>query len=358
MTGTQTTERALAPRDLALLRALRTSLCGGIAMVALAGTVCAFALAGALWILVDRGLGQGFSPVFVVAPLLAAIVGIAFLGGLRGVRLFRRVHALLLRPEGAVKKVSIGELTGVSRENGRIRYEMEGESFEVWLPIERADTGKIVFERTVRHLEALLHRRVLLEWLAIDGAPWRLLLRVDYPDEPPVVAERVSTEQERRAVALWGDIAYAWFIAMFAMLAVLVAGVTIFAFLDAWPYSRLSGGLLVAALPISAIGAFMWRRTRRWLAIQPRTLTVTGVIAEVLDHTVSIGRYARTQRWYRIGDRLYATGKDVPANDPMACGSRVRMDYVDRSPLGGRILRMERQATAEEAAVSKLVGRP
>lgn len=341
MTGTQTTERSLEPGDLALLRSLRRSLSGGIAMVALAGSVFVAALIGALWILMDRGLGQRLSPELVAVPLFAAIAGIAFLGGLRGVRLLRSVQAPLRQPARAVKKVSVGELIGVSREKGRIRYDLDGESFEVWLPIELADTGKIVFERTLHRLDGLLHRRVLLEWLAIDGTPQRLLLRVDYPDDPPVVAERAATEQERRAVPWWDHIAYAWLIAVFAMLAMLVGGTAMFAFIDAWPYSRLSGGLLVAALPIGAIVALMWRRTRRWRAIQPRTLTVTGVIAEVLDHTISVGRYASTQRWYRIGDRLYPTGRSAPEDDTIICGSIVRMDYVDRSPHGGRIVRIE-----------------
>jgi len=338
--ATHTTERPLEPRDLALLRAFRTSLLGGIAMTTLAGTVFVSALASTLWILVDRGMEHEFSIELAAVPLFAAIAGVAFLGGVRSARLFRSADALLRRPSRVAKKVSQGELTAIARGKGSIRYDLGGESFEVWLPVPLADTGKIDFERTVPRLDGLLHRRVSLEWLALDGAP-RLLLRVDYPDDPPVVTERVSTEQERRAVAWWDHIAYAWFMAVLAMLAFLAGGVALFAFIDAWAYSRLTGGLLVAALPIGAIGVHMWRRTKHWLAIEPRTLTVTGVIAEVLDKTVSIGRYARTQRWYRIGDRLYATGLKVPDEETITCGSVVRMDYVDRRPRGGRILRIE-----------------
>lgn len=345
MIATQTMERPLEPRDLALLRALRTRLLGGMAIVALAGAAFVAVLTSMLWVLIDRGIGQEFSPALMMVPLFAAIAALALLDGVRGARLIRRVDAMLRQPARAVKKVSVGELTAIARGRRSIRYDLGGETFEVWLPIPLADTGEIVFERTVARLDGLLHRRVLLEWLAIDGAP-RLLLRVDYPDDPPVVMEREPTEQERRAVAWWDHIAYAWFVAALAMLGILVAGVALFANIDGWMYSRLAGGLLVAALPVSAIGLLMWRRTKRWLAIRPRTLQVTGVIAEVLDKTFSVGRYARTQRWYRIGDRLYATRQAPPRDDVLACGVRVRADYVDRSPLGGWIVRMEPQAGA------------
>lgn len=349
MIATQTIERPLEPRDVALLRALRTSLAGGIAVVAMAGLVFMSVLAGTLWILLDRGIGQGFSPELVMAPLFAAVAGMALLGGARGIRLFRGVGALLRQPARIAKKVSVGELTAISRERGRIRYDLRGEIFEVWLPIPLADTGRIVFERAVPRLDGLLHRRVLLEWLAIDGESRLLLLRVDYPDDPPVVTEHAPTERERRAVAWWDHIAYAWFMALLAMSAVLAAGIAMFAFIDGWMYPRLTGGLLVAALPIGAIGLLTWRRTKRWLAIQPRMLQVTGVIAEVLDKTVSIGRYAQTQRWYRIGDRLYATRQEPPRDNVLSCGTRVRIDYVDRSPLGGWIVRIEPQAQAMDS---------
>lgn len=341
MTATQTIERPLEPRDLALLRALRTSLLGGIAMVALAGAGFTAALASTLWGLIDSGMGKGFSPALVMVPLSAALAALALLGGVRGARLVRSVDALLRQPAQAAKKVSVGELTTIARDRRSIRYGLGGEIFEVWLPIPLADTGRIVFERTVPRLDGLLHRRVLLEWLALEGAPRLLLLRVDYPDDPPVVTVREATEQERRAVAWWDHIAYAWFETVLTMLAILVAGVSLFAYIDGWMYPPLIGGLLVATLPIGVVGALTWRRTKRWLAIRPRTLQVTGVIAEVLDNTVSMARYAQTQRWYRIGDRLYATGRKAPEGDAITCGSVVRMDYVDRSPRGGRILRIE-----------------
>jgi hypothetical protein len=338
---TTTIERPLEVRDLAVLRALRASLFRGVCIAALGGAVVACALAFIGWMLVAGGIGAEFPAGLAVALVLAAIAAVALYDSVRHVRLFRRVSAILREPRQTAKNVSRGELTAVSREQGRIHYEVSGEAFDVWLPVPLADTGKLEFEKSVPRLDGLLHRQVVLEWLRIEGAPRLLLLDVDYPDDPPAIVERAPTAAERRAVAWWDHIAYAWFMAAIAIMVLLVAGVALFAYIDAWMYSRLSGGLLVSALPIGAIVVLMWGRTKRWLAIQPRTLVVTGLIAEVLDKTVSIGRYSRTQRWYRIGDRLYATRQEPPEDNLLVCGTPVRVDYVDRSPLGGWIVRIE-----------------
>lgn len=336
-----TIERPLEPRDLSVLRALRANLSRGAGIAVLAGVAVVFSLASMLWILIRRGLDNGFPAGLVVALVLGAIAGLALYDGMRHVRLLRRIEAILREPAQVSKKVSRGKLTGLSRENGRIRYALDGESFDIWLPVPLADSGKIEFETSVPRVDGLLGRQIVLEWLDLKGAPRLLLLGVDYPDDAPVIVERACTEKERRDVAWWDHIAYAWFLAVIAMIIVLAGSVALFAYIDAWMYSRLAGGLLVSSLPVGAIGVVMWRRTKCWMAIQPRTLIVTGVIAEVLDKTISIGRYARTQRWYRIGDRLYAIRREPPRDNAIACGDRVRIEYVDRRPLGGWILHIE-----------------
>jgi hypothetical protein len=326
-----TTEHPLEPGDLSLLRTLRASQSGTLVAVAVLHTMFVSGLVAFSLILFDLGMSDSHAPaVLAFCAVLAALAGFTLYGGARSIRLFRGVGAVLRNPQRAAKQVSRGELAGLSREDGAIRYDLGGESFPVWLPIPHAN-GNIKFAEAVPHLDGLMHQRVVLERLEIAGAPAPLLLRADYPGYPPMVAERAATEQECREVAASDVTGLVLGFLAFGILFLLILMLALFG---------LAGGLPVLLIGV-ALFEGLRRKLRRWAQIRPRTLSVTGVVAEVVDSVVSIGRYSERQRWYRIGDRLYPTGRAVPEDESITCGSVVRMDYLDRSLRGGRILRIE-----------------
>jgi hypothetical protein len=326
------TEQPLGTDDLALLRSLRANLSGAIIFISLISATFVLALAVFCWVVFDLGASDSrVSAVLLFCCVLAVIAGFALYWCARNIRLFLSVGAVLRHPQRFTKTVSHGGLTGVSSEDGVFRYSVGGADLPVWIPIRHANSGNLECIKSARRLDGLTHQPVVLERLDLAGAPAPLLLRADYPGYPPMVTERASTEDECREVAKW-DATGIMLGALGGMLVIMLF-VLLFAFGP------------IGALPGLIVGAsgFAWirRKMARWAAIRPRTLTVTGVVAEVLDSPVAVGRYSELQRWYRIGDRFYPTGRASPEGDTITCGSVVRMDYVDRSPRGGRILRIE-----------------
>lgn len=332
MQSATTTEQALDADDLALLRALRANLSGAIIFISFISVTFVLALVVFGWILFDLGGSDSRVPVVLAfCFLLAVLAGFALYWSARNIRLFFSIGTVLRHPQRGAKTVSRGELAGIATEEGVLRYDLGAEALPVWIPIRHANNGNLECFKSARRLDGLMHQPVVLQRLDLAGAPAPLLLRADYPGYPPMVTERASTEEECREVAVWDFTG-----TTLAMLCVMLV-IVLFALLVAFgPLGALPG------VVVGAIG-FVWirRKMKRWAAIRPRTLTVTGLVAEVLDYPVAVGRYSELQRWYRIGDRFYPTGRASREDDPITCGSVVRMDYVDRSPRGGRILRIE-----------------
>jgi len=325
-----TVERPLEPADLSLLRDLRAGLKGAIAILSIFSAVVASALVFVVAGMFSLGGDSRVAVLFFFSLALILVVGFALNFWARNIRLFFGAGAVLRHPERIVKQVSHGELGGIAREDGVLQYTLGGEAFPVWIPIRHANNGNLEFIKSAGRLDGLMYQPVVLERLSLAGAPAPLLLRADYPGYRPLLVERASTEDECRDVARFdfAGLLLGMLMALFALLLVIMSIV----------FGPLAGAVV---LPM-AIAAFVWmkRKMRRWAQIQPRTLTVTGVVVEVLDSAVAAGRSSELQRWYRIGDRLYPTGLMTREDDPITCGSVVKMDYVDRSPRGGRILRM------------------
>lgn len=330
---TASTEQALEDVDLELLRAMRANLWGAIIFIGIMSAAFIGALVAFGWIMIDLGSTDSrVSVLLMFCCVLAVIAGVTVYWCARNIRLFFSASAVLRHPQRFTKTVSRGELAGIAREEGVLRYDLGGVLLPVWIPIRHANNGNLQCITCAGRLDGLMHQPVVLERFDLVGAPAPLLLRADYPAYPPMVTERASTEEECQAVASW-DFTGILVAALVGMLALaLFFLLTIFGPIGVLP------GLILGA---SAFG-WMKRKMKRWAAIRPRTLSVVGVVAEVLDSSVAVGRYSELQRWYRIGDRLYATGLKAPEDEEaITCGSVVRMDYVDRSPRGGRILRIE-----------------
>lgn len=325
-----TVEQPLDPADLSLLRDLRAGLKGAIVILSIFSATILSALVLVVAGMFSLGGESQVAVLFFFSLALLLIVGFALKFWARNIRLFLSAGAVLRQPGSIVKKVSRGELGGISREDGVLQYKLGGEAFPVWIPIRHANNGNLEFIKSAGRLDGLLYQPVMLERLELAGAAAPLLLKANYPGYPPLLAERASTEEEGRNVAQFDftGLLLGVLVALFAFLLVIMSIV----------FGPLGGA---GVLPIAVV-AVLWmkRKMRRWAQIQPRTLTVTGVVVEVLDSAVAVGRSSELQRWYRIGDRLYPTGLIAREDDPITCGSVVRMDYVDRSPRGGRILRM------------------
>ena len=321
-----TTEQPLDADDLSLLRKLRENLVGTMIFMSLC---CAAILCALVWMTALLFTDSRASPVVLVLLPLAVVAGLFLRFHLHRIRLFQGVLVVLRRPQQVRKTVSRGDLMDISSEDGVVSYGLGGEPLSVWIPFRHAGTGVLEFTRSPSRLDGLKHQPVVLERLALAGAPAPLLLRADYPAYPPMVVERASTDEE------CSEVASEDFGPRSALIIVYGA---------VWLAVAIGFGLVgvLSMLPVGIAG-FIWvkRLEKKWAAIRPRTLTVTGVIVEVFDHPVAVGRYAERQRWYRIGDRLYPTGRKAPEDDAITCGSVVRMDYVDHSPRGGRILRIE-----------------
>lgn len=326
-----TVEQPLEAADLSLLRDLRAGLKGAIVFLSFVAATMVGALIAFVAIMFSLGGSDSrVSALFFFCLVLAGVAAFVLNFWARNVRMFIGAGAVLRHPERIVKQVSHGELGGIACEDGVLQYTLGGEAFPVWIPIRHANNGNLEFIKSAGRLDGLMYQPVVLERLSLAGAPAPLLLRADYPGYRPLLVERASTEDECRDVARFdfAGLLLGMLMALFALLLVIMSIV----------FGPLAGAVV---LPM-AIAAFVWmkRKMRRWAQIQPRTLTVTGVVVEVLDSAVAAGRSSELQRWYRIGDRLYPTGLMTREDDPITCGSVVKMDYVDRSPRGGRILRM------------------
>lgn len=325
--------QALGEIDLALLRSLRANLWGAIIFIAIMSAAFIVALVVFGWIMVDLGSTDSrVSVLLMFCCVLAVIAGFSVYWCARNIRLFFSASAVLRNPQRFAKTVSRGELSGIVSDDGVLHYDLGGVLLPVWIPIRHANNGNLQCITTARRLDGLMHQPVVLERLDLAGAPAPLLLRADYPAYPPLVTERVSTEEECQAVASWDFTGI-----LVAALVGTLALALFFLLMIFGPFGALPGLILGAS-------AFVWmkRKMKRWAAIRPRTLGIVGVVAEVLDSPVAVGRYSELQRWYRIGDRLYPTGRKAPEEeDAITCGSVVSMDYVDRSPRGGGILRIE-----------------
>lgn len=325
-------EQPLAGDDLALLRTLRASLSGAIVFIGLISATFVLALVVFCWVLFDLGGSDSrTSVVLMFCCLLAVVAGFAVYRCMRNIRLFLAIGSVLRQPQRFTKMVSRGELAGIFSEDGVLRYDLGGTVLPVWIPIRHANSGNLQCITSAHRLDGLIHQPVLLERFDLADAPASLLLKVEYPGYPPMVAARASTEEECQAVATWDFTGIA--LAGWGGMLVFVLFMLLIAF---GPIGALPG-LIIGTSGV----VWMRRKMKRWAAIRPRTLSVTGVVAEVLDSPVAVGRYSELQRWYRIGDRLYPTGLKSPDDDTITCGSVVHMDYVDRSPRGGRILRIE-----------------
>ena len=327
-----TSTQPLDSADLELLRDLRRGLRSAVIFHVIVSAPFAFAAVAMGWTTFDLGSRDSRMPGLLLFCLVCAgFFALAVYFGVKNTRLFRYVGNVLRSPEGFHKTVTRGELGGISEHNGLTRYEVGGEFFPVWIPIRHANNGNLQFIKSARHLSGLIYQPVVLERIDLPGAPAPVLLKVDYQGYPPIVTERASTEEECRDVAAWD----------FSGMLLWIAGLFVVVFTLVL-YS-VFGPIVSAVFCLVGVAAFLWlRRTiKSWADIKPRTLTVTGVVVEVLDSSVAVGRMSELQRWYRIGDRLYPTGRTTRDDDPITCGSVVKMVYVDRSPRGGRILHIQ-----------------
>lgn len=330
-----TTECPLGPDDLDLLRALRRNLKGAAIFHVLVSTPFAFALVAMGWVAYDLGSHDSRVSGLVLFCLVCAfffMLTVYF--GIKNTRLFRYLGTVLRSPSMVVKTVVRGELGGIVDRDGIAHYEVGGQCFPVRIPIRHANNGNLQLIPSAGRLKGLLYQPVVLERVELPGTPAPILLKVDYPGYPPIVAERAASEEECRELAAWDSTGLVlWmtgiFFAMFTLLLLSLFG-------------RIAGGVFFLLGVATVTG--MWRKIRSWKDIKPRTLTITGVVVEVLDSSVAVGRMSELQRWYRIGDRLYPSGRTTRDDDPITCGSVVKMVHVDRSPRGGRILRMEPMA--------------
>lgn len=327
-----TSDCLLEAGDLDLLRSLRGNLKGAAIFHVFVSVPFAFACVAMGWTIHDLGSQDSRVPGLIVFCLIcAAFFALAVYFGIKNTRLYRYLGTALRSPGMLAKTRTRGELAGISDRGGISHYEVSGEFLPVWIPIRHANNGNLEFIKSARRLECLAYQSVVLERIDLPGAPAPILLKVDYQGYPPIVTERASTEEECRDVAAWDFSGMLlWMAGLFVVFFTLVL------------YS-VFGPIVSAVFCLVGVAAFLWlRRTiKSWADIKPRTLTVTGVVVEVLDSSVAVGRMSELQRWYRIGDRLYPTGRTTRDDDPITCGSVVKMVYVDRSPRGGRILHIQ-----------------
>jgi hypothetical protein len=327
------TQQPLEPADIALLRRLQRMLAAAVVSVSVIALVLTGTLAFLAGVLPDIPAGRGDASALIVFTVMGLAVVLVFIARAQAhnITMLRQLSALLRRPASVAKAVHRGELQSLASEDGAISYGLGGEPLAVWLPLPHANTDKLEFRKSVAELTGLQQQTVELQLLPIRGAPAPLLLRAAYLNYSPLAAERPATPDECREVAVWDFAGVDRFSkVLLSLVALLVAGIAF-----GLP------GLAAVVLFGAALRLLLKARARRRIELAPRLLTVTGVVAEVLDSAVSVGRYTEQQRWYRVGDRLYPTGRRVPKDESIGCGSVVRMDYVDRGPRGGRILRIE-----------------
>lgn len=331
-------QRPLEAADLALLETLRRQLVRGVVFLAVIALPFLGLLAFPALIFIDGSTSD------LPVVLLFAAVGLAvlcFIGHTqsRNIAMLRGLYALRRHGAAGTKTVRRGELRALLDTDRAIRYDLGGEVSKVWLPIPHANAGGLEFRHAVTALEGLPHQRVELELFELRGAPAPVLLRAAYPGYPPMVSDRAATAQECAEMAAW-DLGWVrWFGGILAFLTCLFG-------------ASLLGGW-IGALVTMALGAAVLVRVlsqaRRRVDSQPRMRIVTGLIAEVLDSPVAVGRMTEIRRWYRIGDRLYPTGLEAK-DDGLVCGSVVRLHYLDRGLRGGRVLHIASLAGSHGAS--------